>query len=195
MRDSATRWLGRPTVWFWLVAGLIAAGDQAAKWAISSHLAPGDSWRLIPRVLSFSLRHNEGGAFGAFSWASEFLVFVAIAVVALLTAYGPRAAQASRLLGIGAACELGGALGNLTDRALRGRVVDFINIHIWPVFNAADIAIVAGAVLIGIFLVHGGPRRADGTAAADDILAAIFSGRPQRAEEPGLPSPAGGPDE
>ena len=45
---------------------------------------------------------------------------------------------------------LGGALGNLTDRALRGpglsgRVIDFIDLHIWPVFNVADAAIVIGA--------------------------------------------------
>jgi signal peptidase II len=48
---------------------------------------------------------------------------------------------------------LGGALGNLTDRAIRapgmrGRVVDFIDFHVWPVFNVADTAIVVGAILL-----------------------------------------------
>lgn len=50
---------------------------------------------------------------------------------------------------------LGGALGNLTDRALNGPalsgdVVDFIDFHIWPVFNVADTAIVAGAILLAV---------------------------------------------
>jgi signal peptidase II len=48
---------------------------------------------------------------------------------------------------------LGGALGNLTDRAIRGsgfggRVVDFIDLHVWPVFNLADSAIVVGAIVL-----------------------------------------------
>jgi signal peptidase II len=54
---------------------------------------------------------------------------------------------------------LGGALGNLTDRATRGpgfggRVVDFIDVHVWPIFNVADTAIVVGALLLaaGSFL-------------------------------------------
>lgn len=50
---------------------------------------------------------------------------------------------------------LGGALGNLTDRALNGpalsgHVVDFIDFHVWPVFNVADTAIVAGAILLAV---------------------------------------------
>ena len=57
---------------------------------------------------------------------------------------------------------LGGGLGNLTDRIVRGdgfsgRVVDFIDLHVWPVFNVADAAIVVGAVLI----VFSSARRAD----------------------------------
>ena len=50
---------------------------------------------------------------------------------------------------------LGGALGNLTDRVVRGsgllgRVIDFIDFHVWPIFNLADSAIVVGAVLLAI---------------------------------------------
>ena len=48
---------------------------------------------------------------------------------------------------------LGGAAGNVLDRAWRGGVVDFIDLHVWPVFNVADVAIVAGAVLATIYVV------------------------------------------
>jgi signal peptidase II len=54
---------------------------------------------------------------------------------------------------------LGGALGNLTDRALNGpalsgHVVDFIDFHVWPVFNLADSAIVVGAILLAVATGH-----------------------------------------
>jgi signal peptidase II len=48
----------------------------------------------------------------------------------------------------GIALILGGALGNLLDRAMRGYVVDFVHVHGWPIFNVADVAIVAGALLL-----------------------------------------------
>jgi signal peptidase II len=56
---------------------------------------------------------------------------------------------------------LGGALGNLTDRVihgdgfLRGNVVDFVDFHVWPVFNVADTCIVVGALLLAFFAVRG----------------------------------------
>ena len=58
---------------------------------------------------------------------------------------------------------LGGALGNLTDRIVRGTgisgsVVDFVDLHVWPVFNVADSAIVVGALLLGLWTL----RRGDG---------------------------------
>ncbi len=56
---------------------------------------------------------------------------------------------------------LGGALGNLTDRIVRGTgisgsVVDFVDLHVWPVFNLADSAIVIGALLLGLWTLRRG---------------------------------------
>jgi signal peptidase II len=72
-------------------------------------------------------------------------------VVAIILATSFR--HTSRVVGASLGLVLGGALGNLTDRAIRGsgmrgRVVDFIDFHVWPVFNLADSAIVIGAVLL-----------------------------------------------
>lgn len=50
----------------------------------------------------------------------------------------------------GGALVVGGALGNLVDRIARGYVIDFIHVHGWPVFNVADIAVVAGMGLIAL---------------------------------------------
>lgn len=43
---------------------------------------------------------------------------------------------------------LAGAIGNLADRVFRGYVVDFIHLHHWPIFNVADVLLVAGSLLL-----------------------------------------------
>jgi signal peptidase II len=187
---AVLRLLGRPALWFWLLAAAVVAADQGSKAAVVEALRPGESVQVVPGILSLSLRSNRGAAFGALAHAGIALVFIAIGVIALLTAYGPRAAGVHRALGAGLACELGGAAGNLSDRVLRGSVVDFVDIHIWPVFNVADIAIVVGAVLIGYFIVHEDPRRrdreeSDATGGDDDAVARIVAPRSPLAEEDG----------
>ena len=91
--------------------------------------------------------------------------------------FPPRAAAISRPLGVGVACELGGALGNVIDRALRGQVIDFIDLHVWPVFNIADAAIVLGAVLIGYVLVREDSPGREHANGSDDVLARIAAPR------------------
>jgi signal peptidase II len=53
---------------------------------------------------------------------------------------------------------VGGAIGNVADRLLRGYVVDFIHLHRWPVFNVADIAVTVGAILLGVAMTRRPPR-------------------------------------
>jgi len=67
-------------------------------------------------------------------------------------ALGVGSADGATLAGI--ALVLSGALGNIVDRVVRGYVVDFIHVKGWPVFNVADIAVVAGAILIALVLMH-----------------------------------------
>lgn len=66
---------------------------------------------------------------------------------------GAWAGKMAGLMRLGLPLVAGGAAGNLADRLLRGAVVDFIDFHVWPVFNVADIAIVCGAVLISYHLI------------------------------------------
>ena len=94
---------------------------------------------------------NPGGAFGIFGGLTWLFVVVSVVVVAAVI-------LASRDLpdrpsGVALGLVLAGALGNLTDRAVRGEgfsgeVVDFIDLHVWPVFNVADMAIVFGAATL-----------------------------------------------
>jgi lipoprotein signal peptidase len=52
---------------------------------------------------------------------------------------------------LGSVLVLAGGLGNLTDRLLRGYVIDFMHLHAWPVFNVADVAVCVGAPLVVLF--------------------------------------------
>lgn len=114
---------------------------------------------LIPGVLQLRYTTNSGGAFGLFP-GQPWLFFVATVAVCVVIVVVASRGLTSRRAALGLGLILGGALGNLTDRIVRepsitggwrgvsGGVVDFIDFHIWPVFNLADPAIVIGVLLV-----------------------------------------------
>jgi signal peptidase II len=115
------------------------------------HLEGRPPIEVITGVLQFRFTTNPGGAFGLFGGATWLFVGASIAVIAfiLIASWRPPSLGAALALGL----VLGGAFGNLTDRLIRGsgfsgEVVDFIDFHIWPVFNVADSCIVIGAALL-----------------------------------------------
>jgi signal peptidase II len=134
------------------VTAFVAYGlDRVTKILAEGTLLPGDPIDLIPGVLTLRFTTNSGGAFSIGQSAPWFFVGVSVVVAVIILATAFR--HTSRLVGASLGLVLGGALGNLTDRAIRapgmrGRVVDFIDFHIWPVFNLADTAIVVGAILL-----------------------------------------------
>jgi signal peptidase II len=133
------------------VTAFLAYGlDRVTKILAESSL-PGSPVELVPGVLTLRFTTNSGGAFSIGQSAPWFFVGVSVVVAGIILATAFR--HTSRLVGASLGLVLGGALGNLTDRAirapgLRGRVVDFIDFQIWPVFNLADTAIVVGAILL-----------------------------------------------
>jgi signal peptidase II len=91
---------------------------------------------------------------------------VIASVVIVAIAFRRRSGWQALALGL----VLGGALGNLTDRivrapGLRGEVVDFIDVRIWPVFNVADMAVVSGALLLAWTSIRAARTERDGVAA------------------------------
>ena len=136
-----------------LVAAFLAYGvDRITKiWAEAT--LPGDPIEVIPGVLTLRFTTNSGGAFSIGRSAPWFFVAVTAVVVVAILATSFR--HTNRFVAASLGLVLGGALGNLTDRAFRapafrGRVVDFIDLHVWPVFNLADTAIVVGAILLAV---------------------------------------------
>jgi signal peptidase II len=126
--------------------------DRVTKVWAESRL-PSHPVDVVPGVLTLRFTTNSGGAFSIGQSAPWFFVGVSAIVVLVILATSFR--HGSRLVGAALGLVLGGAVGNLTDRAIRGpgfggRVVDFIDLHVWPVFNLADSAIVVGAILLAL---------------------------------------------
>jgi len=138
-------------------AGLVVAVDQATKQLAATNIARGDQVGVIPGLDLTSTR-NTGVAFGALEGGGLVVAILIGASLALLVAYFV-ANREKAWLWLPVGMLLGGALGNLADRAREGAVIDFIDPIAWPAFNVADSCIVIG-VLVLLWVVEGGPRRA-----------------------------------
>ncbi len=145
--------------YYFSLALLVLALDRVTKSAIAQRLSLHDSIPVIPGFFRIVHAENPGAAFGIFADSpSEWKVAVLIAfsIVALLVVFALLWKNSHRLTttGIGLSLILGGAVGNLWDRVVTHRVVDFllfyIGPHQWPAFNVADSAIVVGAALLTI---------------------------------------------
>ena len=144
----------RPVNWL-IVAALVIVADQITKYLIVQEMDLFDSISLLPH-LNFTLLHNTGAAFSfladAGGWQRWFFVLLGVGVSAFILVWMRRMpADQGPLLPLSLSLILGGALGNVIDRAIHGYVIDFIDIYYsswhWPAFNVADTAITIGAVL------------------------------------------------
>jgi len=135
---------------------LIIAADQATKWAIVEWV---QLYGKVPINSFINLTHqqNTGAAFsflaGASGWQRWFFVLLATVVSTVIAVWLWRIrTQGPLLLMAGLSLVLGGALGNLIDRARLGYVTDFIQVWFgnwaFPSFNVADAAISVGAALL-----------------------------------------------
>jgi len=131
---------------------LILAADQFTKFAAVRLLPVGESQPLLGAYLSLTVQRNTGAAFGMFPAATTALIALAAIIITFIAVWGPQLAKSTRLLTVGLGMALGGAAGNLIDRLRLGYVLDFLDLHFWPVFNVADIGITCGAILVVIAL-------------------------------------------
>ena len=139
--------------WFALAAAVILL-DQVTKWAVLESFVYGER-REITGFFNLVLVYNKGAAFSMFAsadgWQTPLLILFAI-VAAGIVSYLIVRNREKRVLCLGLAFILGGALGNLIDRLRFGHVVDFLDFHAmgwhWPAFNVADSGITVGALLL-----------------------------------------------
>jgi signal peptidase II len=137
-------------------AGLVVAVDQVTKQLANSNIERGDDVNVF-FGLDLTNTRNTGVAFGALDGAGLVVAILIGLSLTLLVAYF-LAHRDMPLLWLPVGLLLGGALGNLADRAREGAVIDFIDPVAWPAFNVADTCIVVGVFLL-LWVVEGRPRR------------------------------------
>jgi len=140
--------------WFILALGIVLV-DQLTKWLAVNLLMPGYPFEIMP-MFNFTLGFNKGVAFSFLNeagiWGRLFTAGFSFIVSIILVVWIMRTALSDRLQLTALSFILGGAVGNLIDRAYSGYVVDFIQLYYknysWPIFNIADSAICIGAALL-----------------------------------------------
>lgn len=143
--------IAHPRASAFAVATAVVAADQLTKWWALSALDDGPT-RLVGDAIRLELTRNSGAAFGTLRGAGSWLALLAAVVVVVVFLSVRHGIDTVTLGGLGLV--LGGAIGNLADRLLRGDgladglVVDFIDVGPWPNFNVADSAIVIGIMAI-----------------------------------------------
>ena len=145
------------------VAGVVIVLDQVSKtWALEA-LADREPLHVLGS-LQLALSFNTGVAFSLGRGSGLAVVPIAVVVV-LVVLYASRH-LGGRLAAAAVGLVVGGAVGNLIDRLVRGHggaVVDFIDLQWWPVFNVADACIVVGGALLALTsLRRPAPERVEG---------------------------------
>ncbi len=142
-----------------VVAGVSVALDQWTKWWVRENIAFGGQW--LPEWIAwlypyarFVHWYNSGAAFGMFQNGNLVFTILAFIVIGAIVYYYPRMEENDRTLRLAMGLQLGGAVGNLIDRLMMGKVTDFISIGAFPVFNIADASISVGVaiLLLGVWL-------------------------------------------
>jgi signal peptidase II len=140
-----------------LIAVIVIALDRWTKRLAATRIAMYSHKRIIPGFFSLTHTENTGAAFSLFAdspshWKTALLIGFSIVAMAIVLVLLWKQQKALTMSGIALSLILGGAAGNLWDRVLHGRVVDFLLFYVkqyqWPVFNLADSSIVLGACML-----------------------------------------------
>ena len=140
----------------WIAVAIVVL-DQATKALVKARLPLHESVTVIPGFFDLTHVRNTGAAFGMlnnieFAYKPVVMVLVALVALGAVASYALTLPATQRVARFGLALILGGAIGNLIDRATMGYVVDFVDVywrgvHFWA-FNVADSAITVGVALM-----------------------------------------------
>jgi len=141
--------------WLWLTA-LIVVVDLYTKSIVSNSFTLYESLPVVSGFFNLTLAHNYGAAFSFLAdqpgWQRWFFTITSLIISVILLFWLKTLKPQEKILAVGLALVLGGALGNLWDRITLGYVVDFLDVYYktwhWPAFNVADSAITIGAILL-----------------------------------------------
>jgi signal peptidase II len=137
--------------------------DQASKLFIQYKMKIGESIPVIKGIFHITYIENPRTSFGLFEYNTSFFVIaVLISIILLILIYKKIIFKKDPFMYIPLTLVMSGAVGNLIDRVrVGGRVIDFLDFRIWPVFNFADTAIVCGMLILLVHTLFHAPEEED----------------------------------
>ncbi len=127
---------------------IIIVIDQLSKYLISSSMTLGFSFPVINGIFHITYIQNSGAAFGVLAEKRWIFIAAGIIIIGLAAYFRKKIMRERPVVRYGTAMLVGGAIGNLIDRIMIGRVIDFLDFRVWPIFNIADIGICVGVALL-----------------------------------------------
>lgn len=153
-KEQGGHWSWTSLLGWWVFAIVVAIADQITKNWIQHQIIVGDHLKVTD-FFNLVVAYNRGAAFSfladAGGWQRPILAIIAIVACVVISFIIAKKSQ-QKLLCLGLALVLAGALGNVWDRLTIGVVVDFLDFHLgqyhWPAFNLADICICLGGFIV-----------------------------------------------
>ncbi len=141
-------------IWI-LISVLVIVIDRISKYVVVKDIKPGEMIPVVDKFFYLTLHKNPGAAWGILQNGRLFFLIL-IPIIAAVIVYVMIRLK-NRLLRFSLALILGGAFGNYIDRLLEGKVTDFLLFYIgnyeFPIFNAADIAVTCGTILLAVYVI------------------------------------------
>lgn len=139
-----------------IVLAIVAVAlDQLTKWLVATRMALFSEIEVIPGFFSLQYVYNTGAAFGMLKNGRWFFVAVAAAAVVGILIYLRQPESRNPLARVALGLVMGGAVGNMIDRIVTGKVIDFLLFYwrdyYFPNFNVADICVTVG---VGLLFLH-----------------------------------------
>jgi signal peptidase II len=151
----------RPALLFGLVFLVALLLDQATKWIVRASLEPAETIPVVEDIFHLTFVRNTGAAFGLMPGRQSLFVLNSAVVLLAVAIYLMWQRPRSRWLLTALALVSGGAMGNLVDRLVSGRVTDFFDFRVLPVFNVADSCIFVGAAMLILWILLGPEGKAE----------------------------------
>ena len=136
----------------YLIIAAIFVFDHIVKWAVRATMFCGETIPVINNVLSLTYVQNRGAAFSLFTGKGLLLTVVPFLALCIAIWYMEMHKDKHWTLMLALELIIAGGAGNLIDRIALGYVTDMFDLHFWPVFNVADIAICVGCGFLILYM-------------------------------------------
>ncbi len=140
-------------MYIWVTIFVILVIDRISKMIIQANMDLGQSIPVIPGFFHITYILNPGAAFGMLQGKTWFFILTSLVVVGAIIFFQYKIPKGERLARVSLGMIAGGAVGNLIDRLLNGKVIDFLDFKVWSyIFNFADSMIVIGGIILVLLI-------------------------------------------